>query len=85
MSNICLQNVAESTYTVAENGNTQVKNKYLKIVLRYTTWVNVLSYIPPQLNTLHLKNWRAVWLQCNRVVHILSTTETHRNVAEQVY
>ena len=95
-------------------------------MLRYTTWVNVLSYIPPLLNTLELgcrlaqlveqglgfdswpgslrcvslplslstcflsifncpvnkankiyiglKNWRAAWLQCNRIC--LFTTES---------
>ena len=30
---------------VAENGNTRLKYKYLKIVLNHSTWVNVLSYI----------------------------------------
>ena len=33
-------------YKVAEYGNTEVKNKYLKIVLKYSTWVNVFSHTP---------------------------------------
>ncbi len=40
-------NVVEYKYKVALNGNIQVKYKYLKVVLKYSTWVNVLSYIPP--------------------------------------
>lgn len=40
MYNICLWNVVEKC-KVAENKNTQAK--YLKIVLKNTTWVNVLS------------------------------------------
>ena len=34
---------------VLEIGDTPVKYKYLEIVLKYSTWVNVLSYfLPPQ-------------------------------------
>ncbi len=40
-----LWNVVE--YKVTQNGNTQVGYKYLKIVRKYNTWVNVLSYCPP--------------------------------------
>ena len=36
---------------VLEIGNIQVKYKYLKIVLKYST-VNVLSYFTPLLNTV---------------------------------
>ena len=32
---------------VLEIGNTQVKYKYLKIVLKYSTLVNVLGYFTP--------------------------------------
>ena len=32
---------------VLEIGNTQVKYKYLKIELKYSTQVNVLIYFPP--------------------------------------
>lgn len=31
-------------FEVAENGNSQVKKKYLKIVLKHSNYVNVLSY-----------------------------------------
>ena len=34
----------EQKYKVAYNENTQVK--YLKIVLKYSTWVNLLGYNP---------------------------------------
>ena len=35
-------------YKLAENGNIQVKYKYVKIVLKCSTWVKVLYfYFPP--------------------------------------
>ena len=33
-----------------ENGNTQVKYTYLKNILKYNIWVNILSYFPSLLN-----------------------------------
>lgn len=44
--NICLQTEAKWKSKVAEYGNTQVRYKLLKIVLKYSTRVNVLRYIP---------------------------------------
>ncbi len=42
--NISLWTVVESIYKVVWNANTQVKYKYIKIALKYSTWVNGLSY-----------------------------------------
>ncbi len=36
---------------MAENGETEVKYKYLKIVLEYSALVNVLRYFPPLSET----------------------------------
>ena len=37
---------------------TQVKYKYLKFVLKYSTWANVLSYIPPLHISTQITNKR---------------------------
>lgn len=39
-----LQNVVYWKYKVAENGNAEVQYKYLEMLLKYSSWVNVLSY-----------------------------------------
>jgi len=39
-------------YKVVENRNTQVKHKYLECVLKYSPWVNVLSYFPALLDVI---------------------------------
>ena len=39
---ICLQNIVEWKYEVAENGNTQEEYKYLTIKVKHSTWVSVL-------------------------------------------
>ena len=36
----------EYKYKVAENGNIQVKYKYLKVILKYSILLNVHSYFP---------------------------------------
>ena len=43
----------EWKYKVASNGNTKVKYKYLKTVLKYSTWVNVLSTSAYTCNQSH--------------------------------
>ena len=47
MCNISLWNAVEYRYTVAELYN---NNKYLKIILKYSTWVNTLSTPGYKLN-----------------------------------
>lgn len=34
--------VVKLKYEVGENGNTQAKKKFLKMVLNYSTWINKL-------------------------------------------
>lgn len=56
-STIFASNLYGWKYKVEENENTLAKYMYFKLVLKHSTWVNILSPIHYRINMRYLNSW----------------------------